>query len=223
MNLGLAFSYVFKDKDWFKKVLFPALCGLIPVLGPFIINGWGLKIAKKVIDGYEDDTLPDLEFGADLGRGFSAALIALIYSLPVLFLGGISTALVFAAGTAAEDTVSIILIILSVCVGLLGLVLVVILIFMGAAGIANFVAKGKFSAAFKFKDVFGLVKKSFVSWLLLIVIQSLVMSIIAPLGGIVCFVGAVLTGTYASAINGHLLGQAYNKSVTPVLGEVEVL
>ena len=62
MNLGLAFSYVFKDKEWFKKILMPALCMLIPVVGQFVVIGWGLKITKRVIDGYEEDALPNLEF-----------------------------------------------------------------------------------------------------------------------------------------------------------------
>ncbi len=34
MDFGLAFSYVFKDPDWFKKVAIPAVCSLIPVVGP---------------------------------------------------------------------------------------------------------------------------------------------------------------------------------------------
>jgi hypothetical protein len=49
------------------------------------------------------------------------------------------------------------------------------------------------------------------------------MGIIAPLGTIVCIVGVLFTTAYATAVYSHLLGQAYNKSATPVLAEVEVL
>jgi hypothetical protein len=109
------------------------------------------------------------------------------------------------------------------CLGLIGFILAILIAFMGLAGVANFVAKGEFGAAFKFKDVFGLLKKSFVSWLLVLLGQIIAVGIIAPLGLIACGIGVLLTSTYAIAIFSHLLGQAYNKAATPVLAEVDVL
>lgn len=91
------------------------------------------------------------------------------------------------------------------------------------AALANYVAKGQFGAAFNFKQVFGLVKKSFLSWLLVIVGQILAMGIIAPLGSIACVIGVFLTMAYGTAVYSHLLGQAYNASTEPVAGSVEVL
>jgi len=223
MDFGLSFSYVFKDKEWFKKIIIPALCGLIPVVGQFVVSGWGLKATKNVIAGNTEDALPKLEFGADLGRGFMAALITAIYSIPVAIFVGIAAGLFAGGGSAADETVGIILMILGGCFGLVGLLLAILVGFMGLAAVANYVAKGQFGAAFKFKEVFGLVKKGFVSWLLVIVGQILAMGIIAPLGAIACGVGVLLTATYAIAVYSHLLGQAYNKAVTPALGSVEVL
>jgi len=223
MNFGLAFSYVFKDKDWFKKVIIPALCSLIPVVGQLVVAGWGLKATKNVIDGKMEDALPNLEFGADLGRGFMAAVISAIYSLPVAIFAAIAGGLFGGGGSAADETVGIILMLLGACFGLVALVVGILIAFMGLAGVANYVAKGTFGAAFKFKEVFGLVKKSFGSWLLVILGQILAMGIIAPLGMIACGVGVLLTTTYAIAIYSHLLGQAYNKSATPVIDMVEVL
>lgn len=223
MNFGLAFSYVFKDKgQWFKKIALPALCSLIPVIGPFILMGWGLKATKNVIDGNEEYALPNLEFGADLGRGFMAFLITLIYNIvPVIFFG-VSGAL-FGFGGSADEGLMTVLFIGGGCVSLIGLLLSLLIAFMSMAGLANYVAKGKFGAAFDFKTIFGLLKKSFVSWLLVAVGYILAMGIIAPLGTIVCVIGALLTSAYANAITGHLLGQAYNKSVAPAAGEVEAL
>ena len=61
MNFGLAFSYVFKDNDWFKKLAIAALFSLIPVVGQFVLVGWGLRIAKNVIDGNKEYPLPTTE------------------------------------------------------------------------------------------------------------------------------------------------------------------
>ena len=212
MNFGLAFSYVFNDEQWFKKVALPALCGLIPVIGPFIVAGWGLKATKNVMEGNEENALPDLAFGADLGRGFMATLIGLIYSLPVAIIGSISGGL-FGVGGNQDQTWMILLYIIGGCFGLLGLLLAIFIALMGVVAIANYVAKGKFGAAFNFKEIFGMLKKSFVSWLLAILGLILATSIIAPLGGIICGIGALFTGAYGTAFFSHLLGQAYNKSV----------
>ncbi|HOE71017.1 MAG TPA: DUF4013 domain-containing protein [Brevefilum sp.] len=222
MNFGLAFSYVFKDKDWFKKILMPALCMLIPVVGQFVVIGWGLKITKRVIDGYEEDALPNLEFGADLKNGFLAAVIQTIYFIPIGIIIGIAGGML-SFGMSDEGALYTILMILGGCIGLVGLLLAILIAFLSVAGVANFVAKGVFGAAFRIKEVFGLVKKAFGSWLLYIIIQSLVVGIIAPLGAIACFVGVFLTAIFANAVNNHLLGQVYNKATTPALESVEVL
>jgi len=212
MNFGLAFSYVFNDEEWFKKVALTALCGLIPVIGVFIVSGWGLKATKNVIDGNEENALPNLEFGPDLGRGFMAALITLIYMVPVGIIAGIASGF-FGIGSNQEQVWMIILYILGGCVGLIGLLVAVAIAFLGVVAVANYVAKGNFKAAFNFKENIRMLKKSFVSWLLVVLGQILAMSIIAPLGGIACGIGALLTAAYGTAIYSHLLGQAYNQSV----------
>ena len=219
MNFGLAFSYVFKDKKWFEKILLPALCSLIPIIGPFIPAGWGLKAAKNVIEGHQEDALPELEFGADLVRGLLAAVITFIYNLPVAIVMGIGGYLARMGG-AAEEAAPLIL---GICILIVGTVLTLFISFLSIIAIANYIGKGEFGAAFRFNEVFGMLKKSFVSWLLVLLGQILVMSIIAPLGLIAFIIGVILTSTYATAVYSHLLGQAYNKSVEPGVLEVETL
>ena len=220
MDFGLSFGYVFQDKDWFRKIAIPALVSLIPIIGQFIVVGWGLKATKNVIEGKERNALPELDFGGDLGRGFIAAVISFIYGLPVSILAGIGGAL---GGFQYEraEAANVILVILGICVGLLAFVLGLITAFIGAAAVANYVAKGEFGAAFKFKELFGMIKKSFGSWLLVIVGQILALGFIAPLGIIACGIGALFTFVYGTAVYSHLLGQAYNQSVTPLMAEVE--
>jgi len=222
MDFGLSFSYVFEDKDWFKKIAIPALCALIPVIGEFVVVGWGLQATKNVIDGKERNALPKLDFGNDLGRGFLASVIVLIYSLPVSIVVGISGAM-FGFGTERAGSENWFLIIFGSCIGLLGLILGIASAFFAGPAVANYVAKGEFSAAFKFKEIFAMLKKSFVSWLLVILGQIIAMGFIAPLGVIACGIGALLTFVYGTAVYSHLLGQAYNQSAVPVVSEVEAI
>ncbi len=221
MKFGKAFSYIFQDKDWFKKIIIVALCGLIPVVGQFIVIGYAFKVMKRLIEEGVDTPLPVLEFGADLGKGFMVILINAIYMIPFGLLAGIATALFGVGSSNSDQTLMIILMILGGCFGLLGLILGLLLGFMSPAAVASYAAKGEFKAAFKLKEVFGLVKKSFVSWLL-VVVGGLLAGIIAPLGSIACGIGIILTSTYAILLSYHLIGQAYNASVTPKMGEVEL-
>jgi hypothetical protein len=181
-----------------------------------------MKAAKNVIDGNEEHALPELEFGADLSRGFMIFLITLIYHLPAAILFGMmGTA--FGFGADADQALKIVLFIVGGCVGLIGVVFALLVSFMSVIGIANYLAKGEFGAAFKFKEIFAMLKKSFVSWLLVIVGQILALGIIAPLGTIACVIGVFLTMAYGFAVYAHLIGQAYNQSASPVVGEVETL
>jgi len=223
MNFGLSFSYVFKDKEWFKKLAIPALCSLIPVVGQFILAGWGYQATKNVIDGKVENALPDLDFGGDLVRGFLAAVIAFLYGLPVMIIVIIANLIFTFTADSSGEAIAVIMTIFGACLGIIGILIGVLIAFMSVAGVANFIAKGRFGAAFNFKEVFGLLKKSFVSWLLVIIGQMIALGIIAPLGLIVCVIGVLLTSAYGIAIYSHLLGQAYNKSATPALGEVDVL
>ena len=219
MNFGLAFSYVFKDKKWFEKIILPALCSLIPIIGPFIPAGWGLKAAKNVMEGNRENALPNLDFGKDLGRGFLAAVITFIYNLPVVILIAIGTFLI----VAGSDANSWVPLTFGICLTVFGAILALFLNFLSLIGIANFVGKGNFGAAFRFNEVFAMLKKSFGAWLLVLLGQILVMSFVAPLGTIVFIIGAIVTSTYATAVYSHLLGQAYYKSTEPGLMEVEPL
>ncbi len=223
MNFGLSFSYVFKDEEWFKKIIIPALVSLIPIIGQLILMGWGLSVTKNVIDGRSERALPKLEFGADLGRGFMVFLIQFIYAIPYAILFGLMSAAFGIGGGAREEIVQILMTILGICFGLVGFLLALLILFMSVAAIANYAAKGEFKAAFQFKEIFALLKKSFVSWLLVLVGGFIAMGIIAPLGSVACGIGIILTTAYGTAVYYHMLGQAYVKSVSPPVTEAEVL
>jgi hypothetical protein len=183
------------------------------VIGPFILLGWAAKAAKSVMDGNAENALPELDFGADLGKGFMLTLVGLIYSLPIAILVGAASGL-FSFAPEMDEVVSIILYIVGGCIGLVGLLAGLLIAFLSAAGMANYIAKEEFGAAFRFKELFGMLKKSFVSWLLVVVGYILGIGIIAPLGTVACVIGSLLTAAYGNLIVMHLLGQAYVASNT---------
>lgn len=219
MDIGLAFSFVFKDREWFRKIAIPALCSLIPIIGPFIVLGWALKVTKNVIEGQPEYALPELNFGADLVKGLVAGLIILIYALPFIILAGLGGFIFF---TGAEGD-RLLLWISGLCIVMLALLVLLFTCFLRTAALAKYVAKGAFGAAFKFGEIFRLLKKSLGSWVMVVLGQMLTMLIIAPLGLVACGIGMIITSSYGAAFYTHLLGQAYNQSATPGIVDLETI
>lgn len=212
MNFGLPFTFPFEDPDWLKKIALAGLVTLIPIVGQFFIMGWMLEITRRVIKG-ESPLLPDLDFGQNLGTGFKAWVIGLVYALPMIVFA-LPMIIVGAAGGAAgmdEETLAIVISAISCCCGGLMFLYGILLAFMLPAAYGKFLESGVMGDAFKVKDVFAMVKAAPVAFLIAIA-GAAIASFIAPLGGIAIGIGAIFTTAYAMAIMGHFYGQAYNEA-----------
>jgi hypothetical protein len=133
-------------------------------------------------------------------------VIGLVYALP-LILVWICPTIIFVAVPEDDTIVSLV----SVCFGCLTFLYVILLLFVLPAAMGNYAAKDELSAAFRFGEVFGLVRTAPGAYLLTI-LGAIIAGIIAPLGIIICFVGVLWTQAYAVLINSHLWGQAYNEA-----------
>jgi hypothetical protein len=210
MDFGLAFTFPFKDPDWFKKIIILGLVGLIPIIGQLVVLGWAFEIARRVIRG-DYQPLPELDFGEQLGKGFQVWLIALVYAIPIILATiplAIADSLAANAGGDAQNIVAILSVCCSAVIFLYGLFLGFVL----PAAIGRFADKGNLGAAFQFGEVFGLVRNNPVAYLL-VLLGYVVAGFIAPAGSILCIIGVILTAVYSQAIIYHLTGQAYRQSV----------
>ncbi len=217
MDFGKAFSFVFEDPDWLKKIVVAALIGLIPVIGQVYLVGYGLEVARRVIR-HDPSPLPDILFGDSLATGFKSFLIGLVYAIPIFLLlipellilvpvtsttgadGGVSS-----AGEPLAVAASL------CCTGLMILYGILLWIWIPAAQ-GNFLGKDDLGAAFRFKEIFALLKAAPGAYLM-VLLGGLLGGLIASLGTIGCGVGVLLTSTYAVALSGHLYGQAYNAAM----------
>jgi hypothetical protein len=219
MEFGKAFTFAFEDQDWIKKVLLAGLIGLIPIVGQLFVLGWGLEIARRVIK-QDPQPLPDWNnFGGYLLDGLKGAVIALVYALPIILVQACSQGITFGAAELISDyeTAGTITMVVMVCFGCLTFIYAILMGLILPAAMGSFVATDQLGAAFRFGQVFKLFKAAPVSFVL-VLLGSLIASFIGSLGVILCFVGVIFTSAYASAINGHLTGQAYN-TAKAALGE----
>lgn len=216
MDFGLAFSFPFKDQQWFKKLILPGLVSLIPIVGQFFLMGFGLHVAKRVIEK-NPESLPELDFGGDLKRGFMSFVIGLGYGLPIILVSLVMSLILVAVGgfssngSSSNTTAAIILVVQS-CFGIIALIYGILMAFFTSAALGNFLANGEqLGAAFKFKEIWGFLKTAIVPYILVIV-GGFLGEFIGGLGAIICVVGLLVTMPYGMAVYGHFIGQAYNEA-----------
>ena len=212
MNFTKAFTYIFDDPRWLEKLVIPLLVTLIPVIGWMVAAGYLLRVTRNVAE-HRVEPLPELEFGADLGRGFNLFVASLVYALPILL---VSTLLFLPlALTENNSDITFFAIALAIFGGLLILLYALFMMIIMPVVNANLAIKGRLEAAFDFKEIFRMVGNNFKAWLIVIGGTILCNVIIAPIGGIILVVGAIITGFYSQLIIAHLTGQAYAHSQAP--------
>lgn len=217
MDFGKAFTFVFDDPDWLKKIIIAALIGLIPVIGQIYLVGYGLEVARRVIK-HNAVLLPDIAFGESLATGFKSLIIGLVYAIPV-FLMLVPILLFIVPVTSSTSTnganysnAEPVAVTLSLCcMGLLTIYGILLWVWLPAAH-GNFLATDSLGSAFRFKEVFALLKAAPGAYLF-VLLGGIAAGFIASLGTIGCGIGVLLTSTYAVAVSGHLYGHAYNEAI----------
>jgi len=212
MNFGKAFSFVFDDPDWVKKILILGLISLIPIVGQFVLIGWSLDVTRRIIQ-QNSQPLPDLDFGRQLIDGLKAFVVGLVYSIPIIIFVIPITIVSAIAGDPNMDpnAYGAMVSIVSLCCGGLIFLYSVLMAFFLPAAFGNLVARDTLGAAFNFSEIMGLVRAAPGAYLL-VLLGVIISGFIGGLGSIACGIGVIFTLTYAQAINGHLYGQAYNEA-----------
>jgi hypothetical protein len=213
MNFGSAFTFQFKQEDWITKILLASLVSLIPIIGLYFLAGWTLDIAARVIKG-DTTLLPALDFSANLKRGFKTFVIATVHLLPnLIFLTPLLVIALLTQNTSSPNSISSALVISSLCLTLLMIVYNLVVFFILPAALGNFLLKGeKIGAGLHTRETFVLIRQAPDTYWMVFLGSILSGLIIAPLGGFICGVVALVTTVYAQSIYGSLLGQAYEQA-----------
>jgi hypothetical protein len=222
MDIGSAFSFVFDDEQWLKKlaigggialgsmILLPALgLGLLLLL-PLL--GYMLEVLKNVRDG-QLRPLPEwTDFGSFFKTGLAIFGISLIYNIPAIILS-------CAAGTANSlpelmeldsDAAGAIAIAAACLYCIQTLVSILTNAIIPAAWI-RYAQVGTFGSAFQFGEIFGFIRANLGDYLIAILL-SWVASFIAVFGIILCLIGVVFTFFWSLLVSANLYGQLARKA-----------
>jgi hypothetical protein len=80
--------------------------------------------------------------------------------------------------------------------------------FMIPPAFGKYLTEDNFGAAFRFAEVFQLVRAAPVA-ILVALLGYVLVNFLSGFGVILCVIGVLLTSAYAYAVTGHLFGQAY--------------
>jgi len=221
MDIGRSFTFVFEDDAWITKILIAAailflgtfffwLLFIPLILSVALLNGYMVEIIRQVIRG-QLDGLPEWDnWGDMIADGLKVVVIQIVYALPILI---ISCCLIVPMVIAAENAEALSAL-LGVVLGCFILLWAIAMSVVLPAATAVFAATDDLAAAFRFGEVFALVRDNLSTYLITLV-MSWVASFVGGLGGVVCGLGAFFTSPYGTMVTGHLYGQAYVASTAP--------
>ncbi len=213
MKYSQAFSYVFEDSNWFKKIAIAGLITLIPIVGQLYLLGWMIEIIRRVKAGRED-ILPTTHFGYFLTLGLKAFVVALVYSIPVILANiFVRSNMTAAVSGDPEHTVTYFFAGMSFFGSFISMLLNIISGLGSIYGFVRLAETDEISAAINVVNAWNTFKANWQAYAIVFLLE-IVTALIGAAGGVIC-IGVILTVPYATAVNGHLLGQLSKNAVTP--------
>lgn len=164
-----------------------------------------------MINGAEEP-LQDSVFIDDLKLGLTALVINIVYMFPLYALSSIISLVSSAVMVNIEmstKTLSIVSIVLAVIFQIIMLFIAI----LSEIAVLNYVIKDDFKAAFNLKEIWRLFSNNPFDWILIMLVVGLAGMVLAPFGLLACIIGIFFVMAYASAVSGHLTGQAYLRSI----------
>lgn len=213
VDFGKAFSYVFEDPDWVRKVLIGGLFYLASflIVGWFFLLGYLAQLVRNVIAGVARP-LPEWD---DLGTYFSEGLklfgVSLVYFIPViaLVIAFIVPTVFLAAVTDHDSHVP------DAIMPLMFFMLVPLTLAISAilpVAVVRVIDTGRFGAAFEFGAIFEFITKNFTNYLLALLVHF-VANFASQFGIALCCIGVVFTAFWSVTVSAHAFGQAYRLRV----------
>ena len=231
MDFGKAFTFMFADPNWLRKlgigtlvgllgiVLMPILIGVIPLI---MVMGYTLDALRNVAEGKEFPMPEWNEWGNFLIRGLKLIVAFFVWSLPLLLVG-IPLGLGAAFAGNQSDAGPAIGALLMVCASCLTFLWGLFLLLISPAIYIRLAVTGRLGAAFEIGKLGALTRDNLgnvILALLLVFVAGLIAAVVGSLGMLLLCVGFLVTVPLATLwqylVQAHLFGQIGRYSVTPI-------
>lgn len=236
MDFGKAFSFMFEDPDWLRKLgigtavgavsilLMPFLIGLIPL---FMLMGYTIDVLRNVMHG-DERPLPEWQdWGGFLSRGFKVVAATFIWALPaVLLMIPLVIGSLLMDQSQGAEAIGLTIV---CCASCLFLIWVLFVTLITPAIYIRIAETDEFTSAFNFGQMWQFTRDNLgnviVALLLVYVVAGLIAAVLGFVGFLALVVGAIITIPFATLwqylVQGHLFGQIARYSVTPIREPLE--
>ena len=220
MDIGSAFTYMFDDSEWIKKLaiggalvmvgslLSSVLVGilvLLPVLGYIIVT------LRNVRDGAPTPLPEWTDFGGLFKTGLMVFLISLVYSIPLLLIFCCIFGAIQAMAYMGDPDASQIMGVVVMCSYCLVFVIMLLVNIVMPAAIIRYAQYDTFASAFQFGELMTFIKTNIGDYIIVILL-SIVAGMVANFGFILCCIGLFFTAFWAALVNANLFGQLARKA-----------
>jgi hypothetical protein len=220
MDIGSAFTFVFDDEEWIKKVaigggitfvallLSPILIGLVLFLP---LSGYMIEVLKNVRDG-QPKPLPEWsDFGGLFKTGLFVAIITIVYNIPSLFFVCVTQGITIGMSEADSDIAQALsfVVICSSCLQILFSLLATVLL---PAGLIRYAQTDSLAAAFQFGEIFNFIKNNIGDYLIAVILAIVAQVVAFFLGLVLCVIGILFTFFWSLLVTGNLYGQLARKA-----------
>jgi hypothetical protein len=194
-----------------QKWAIAGAASLVPVVGQVLTAGYGVAIARRVVNG-EADGLPEWgDFGDFLREGLGTLVISLVYFLPLILISlcvAVPVVVVSLIQTNGNSGLEQAAGILGACLGILAVIYSLLAGMALMAALGRYAASGQIGPALNVGEVFRQVRAKPGLYLVVLLVSGLGLLVFSLVGVIGCFVGAFWGAAYAQFAQAHLIGQA---------------
>jgi hypothetical protein len=208
MDVGKSFSYVFEDEQWLTKVLIGGLFMLASVVLvgiPFVL-GYIVETLRNIMEG-QAKPLPEwVDLGEKFKKGLLLAAILIVWGIPIWIIACFQV--VVTAIIRDSSSLAGLVTIVSCLTSILIILWSIIMALFEPAIFTRFALKPEFSSGFAFEELWRFTVDN-IGNVIIAVLLSVVASVLASFGVILCGVGVFLTSFWAYLVMAHLFGQVY--------------
>lgn len=208
MDLEKAFTFIWKDENWPKKIGLATIM-MLTVIGSIAVIGWIAELAKRV--AHEDaQPIPDWERMSDYFRvGLRILGITMIWSLPVILVI-IGIAILITPTTLMDDPSQFLAVVwvLNICIFVF-VFLYLLGIMLLSPPLWVLLAEGhSFHELLHPAHAWNLFKSNIGGYLIATLVGWLITAVLSSFGMIACIAGVFFASVISQMIVAFLTGQA---------------
>jgi hypothetical protein len=213
MNIGEAFRFATEDKKWIEKIAVAAVL-IFTVIGWLAVIGWMLELVRRVVRGEAEVLPPWTNLGKYFVDGLMVVVIGFVWMLPIIILnaclGGLAGLL---SGSQGDNSGGGVVVFMNICLTFISLAYGLAVSFLTPPMMGIYALQGTFSEAVNPAKAWRLARANLGGFLIAWLMAGIVGVAASLIGTILCLIGIFPLAAYASAVSGHLYGQAYREGM----------